>query len=53
MDYFRRGVEVLNPGLAFFLLSCKTGQGLEAWLGWVRREVAAYCGDEGVDYEVR
>ena len=37
--YFRRGVEVLNPGLAFFPLSCKTGEGVAAWLDWVRGEV--------------
>ena len=24
--YFRRGVEALYPGLAFFPLSCKTGE---------------------------
>jgi len=35
VDYFRRGVEALNPGLAFFSLSCKTGEGLQAWLEWV------------------
>ncbi len=42
VDYFRRGVEALNPGLAFFPLSCKTGEGLEAWLDWLRREIIAY-----------
>lgn len=42
VDYFRRGVEPLNPGLAFFPLSCKTGQGLEAWLDWLRDEVREY-----------
>jgi hydrogenase nickel incorporation protein HypB len=35
MDYFRRGVAALNPGLATFPLSCRTGEGLEAWLDWV------------------
>ena len=39
MDYFHRGVEVLNPGLAFFPLSCKTGEGVEVWLTWLRNEV--------------
>jgi len=39
VDYFRRGVEALNPGLAFFPLSCKTGEGLDAWLAWLRKEV--------------
>lgn len=39
MDYFRRGVEALNPGLVTFPLSCRTGEGLAAWLEWVREEV--------------
>ena len=36
MDYFRRGVEALNPGLITFPLSCRKGEGLEAWLDWVK-----------------
>ena len=39
VDYFRRGVEALNPGLAFFPLSCKTREGLEAWLSWLREQM--------------
>ena len=35
MDYFRRGVEMLNPGVVTFPLSCRTGEGLEAWLTWL------------------
>jgi hydrogenase nickel incorporation protein HypB len=35
MDYFRRGVEVLNPGVATFPVSCRTGEGLDAWLDWI------------------
>jgi hypothetical protein len=31
MDYFRRGVEMLNPGLVTFPLSCRTGEGLPGW----------------------
>jgi hydrogenase nickel incorporation protein HypB len=42
VDYFRRGVEALNPGLAFFPLSCKTGEGVDKWLEWLRGEIAAY-----------
>ncbi len=37
MDYFRRGVEMLNPGLVTFPLSCKTGEGLEAWTDWLEQ----------------
>jgi hydrogenase nickel incorporation protein HypB len=48
--YFRRGVEALNPDLSFFPLSCKTGEGLEAWLDWLRGEVTAYVpGDPGAN----
>ena len=39
VDYFRQGVETLNPGLAFFPLSCKTGEGLESWFAWLREEL--------------
>jgi hydrogenase nickel incorporation protein HypB len=39
MDFFRRGVEILNPGLVTFPLSCRTGEGLEAWLAWLTGEV--------------
>jgi hydrogenase nickel incorporation protein HypB len=40
VDYFRRGVEALNPGLTFLPLSCKTGEGVRAWLTWLREEIA-------------
>ncbi len=30
----------LNPGLDILEVSCRTGQGLEAWYGWLRAEVA-------------
>jgi hydrogenase nickel incorporation protein HypB len=35
MDYFRKGVEILNPGLTTFPLSCKTGEGIDEWIQWV------------------
>jgi len=35
MEYFRQGVEILNPGLVTFPLSCSTGEGMEAWIDWV------------------
>ena len=41
MDFFRRGVEALNPGLVTFELSCRTGEGLPAWLDWLREEVSS------------
>jgi hydrogenase nickel incorporation protein HypB len=39
MGYFRQGVEILNPGLVTFEISCQTGEGLEEWLDWVRDQV--------------
>jgi hydrogenase nickel incorporation protein HypB len=39
MEVFRRGVEILNPGVVSFPLSCRTGEGLPAWLEWVRAAV--------------
>jgi len=35
MDYFARGVQVLNPGVITFPLSCRTGEGLDAWMDWL------------------
>lgn len=35
MDYFRRGVEMLNPGVTTFPISCRTGEGVEAWVSWL------------------
>ncbi|QOY89843.1 hydrogenase nickel incorporation protein HypB [Paludibaculum fermentans] len=40
MDYFRRGVETLNPGLVTFAVSCRTGEGLDAWFDWLRSRMA-------------
>ncbi|WP_321478166.1 hydrogenase nickel incorporation protein HypB [uncultured Paludibaculum sp.] len=40
MDYFRRGVETLNPGLVTFPVSCRTGEGLDAWFAWLRSRLA-------------
>jgi hydrogenase nickel incorporation protein HypB len=41
VDYFRRGVEMVNPSVPFFVVSCRTGSGMEPWLTWLlnrRRE---------------
>jgi hydrogenase nickel incorporation protein HypB len=35
MDYFRHGVEVLNPEVSFFPVSCKTGEGVQEWTEWL------------------
>ena len=35
MDYFQQGVQVLNPGVTTFPISCRTGEGLDAWVNWL------------------
>lgn len=35
MEYFKRGVEVLNPGVVTFPLSCRTGEGMNEWTDWL------------------
>ncbi|MEW6716519.1 MAG: hydrogenase nickel incorporation protein HypB [Chloroflexota bacterium] len=39
MQYFQQGVEILNPGLVTFPLSCRTGEGVSAWIEWVKQKV--------------
>ncbi len=39
MDYFRRGVEMLNPGVITFPISCRTGEGVEQWVKWLAEKV--------------
>lgn len=40
MDYFRKGVEMLNPGLQTFTVSCKTNEGIENWLSWLKVRIS-------------
>ena len=42
MDYFRQGVEILNPGVTTFELSCKTGEGFDGWIQWISKQVDAF-----------
>ncbi len=35
LDAYRRGIEMVNPGVPFFPLSCRTGQGMNGWLSWL------------------
>jgi len=41
MDYFKQGVEMLNPGLQIFEVSCKTGEGIPAWIDWLKAHIPA------------
>ena len=44
VDYFRRGIEILNPDAHFFMMSCKTGEGVPEWANWLRERVAIFQG---------
>jgi hydrogenase nickel incorporation protein HypB len=39
MDRFQTGVELLNPGVVTFPLSCRTGEGIGAWTDWLLKEI--------------
>ena len=38
MEAFRKAVTGLNDKAKIFPVSCKTGEGLEAWFSWLKRE---------------
>ena len=39
MEFFRKGVEILNPGVTVFPMSCKTGEGVSEWVDWVKERI--------------
>jgi hydrogenase nickel incorporation protein HypB len=39
VEYFKRGVEMLNPGIHLFPISCKTGEGIPAWISWLTEHI--------------
>ena len=39
MPYFYKGVEILNPGLITFPLSCRTKEGLDQWVNWIKTQI--------------
>ena len=41
MEFFLRGIELLNPGVKTFQVSCRTDQGLEDWYSWLQSQVKA------------
>lgn len=40
MEYFRKGVEILNPGVKIFQVCAITGEGMDAWTDWL----VTHCG---------
>ncbi len=43
--YFRRGVEMVNPDVPLFPVSCKTGDGLNDWMTWLLEKYNSFQDD--------
>jgi hydrogenase nickel incorporation protein HypB len=39
MDYFIKGINLLNPGVELFSISCRTGEGLDTWFTWIQERI--------------
>lgn len=39
MPYFKQGVNLLNDKLSIFDLSCRTGEGIDRWLAWLKSQI--------------
>jgi hydrogenase nickel incorporation protein HypB len=39
MEYFKKGVQILNPDLVIFPISCKTGEGIPNWIEWLKNAI--------------
>ncbi len=35
LEAFRHGLRILRPDVPLFIVSCRTGQGMEAWVEWL------------------
>jgi hydrogenase accessory protein HypB len=47
LSAFQHGLSILRPGIPLFLLSCRTGQGVDEWVGWLTAHLRARRGDHG------
>lgn len=45
LDFFRRGLEMVNSSAPLFVLSCRTGVGVEAWLQWLLERRQSFLAD--------
>jgi hydrogenase nickel incorporation protein HypB len=41
LNYFRRGLAMVNPHAPLFLVSCRSGEGMEDWTAWLVGQVAS------------
>jgi len=40
LDYFRRGVAMVNPDAPVMPVSCRSGAGMDTWVAWLVQRVA-------------
>ena len=48
MEKLREYALMRNPALEIFPLSARTGEGMDAWCGWLRRQVRAWKSEQTV-----
>lgn len=39
MPYFEKGVQILNPDLVTFPVSCRTEEGIQFWIEWLKEQI--------------
>jgi len=39
-NYFEKGLRALNENIQIFSLSCKTGEGMEGWVNWIKSRLS-------------
>ncbi len=35
VEYFQQGIEMVKPGVPLFVVSCRSGEGLDNWMDWL------------------
>lgn len=43
-EKLRKRVLKLNPNIIIFEVSCLTGQGIDVWISWLKKEISAFTG---------
>jgi hydrogenase nickel incorporation protein HypB len=41
MPYFEKGVQILNPDLVTFPVSCRTEEGIQFWVEWLKEQIGS------------
>jgi hydrogenase nickel incorporation protein HypB len=39
VDYFQRGIEMVNPHVPFFVISSRSGEGIDEWIEWLQTKL--------------